>query len=110
MKRLRLAACIAISATLLVSGCTRGTVTIAGTLAVGEGNCLYLRGPDANGTDLYWLRHLPPDYTSDADGLVRPDGSHLRIRDSLTVSGALSWAPGDRQCTSVNTLDATAIT
>ena len=109
MKRFRLAACVAIYATLLVSGCASGTATITGTLAVGEGHCLYVRGPEANGTDLYWLRHLPSDYVADADGLGKPDGSHIRIGDSLTVSGTLSFVPFDTQCVSLPTLDATAI-
>ena len=39
VKSLRLAACVAISATLLVSGCASGTATITGTLEVGDGVC-----------------------------------------------------------------------
>ena len=109
MRRLPLAACVAICATLLVSGCASGTATITGTLVGADGGCLYVRGPDANGTDLYWLRHLPPDYVDDAEGLAKPDGSLIRMGDSLTVSGALSFVPFDRQCVSVHTLDATAI-
>jgi hypothetical protein len=109
VRRLRLAACVAICATLLVSGCANGTATITGTLVGADGGCLYVRGPDANGTDLYWLRNLPSDYVADADGLGEPDGSHIRIGDSVTVSGALSWVPFERQCVSGHTLDATAI-
>ncbi len=109
VKRLRLAACAAICATLLVSGCANGTATITGTLVGADGGCLYVRVPDANGTDLYWLRHLPSDYVADADGLGKPDGSHIGIGDSLTVSGALSWVPVDTQCVGVHTLDATAV-
>jgi hypothetical protein len=109
MKRLRLAACVAISETLLVSGCAGGTATITGTLLGADGACLYVRVPDANGTTLYWLRHLPSDYAADADGLAKPDGSHIGIGDSLTVSGALSWAPFERQCENAHTLDAAVI-
>jgi hypothetical protein len=109
MRRLRLAACVAICATLLVSGCANGTATITGTLEVGNGACVWVRGPGANGTDLYWLRHLPSDYVADADGLGEPDGSHIRIGDSLTVSGALSWVPFERNCDGTHTLDVTAI-
>ncbi len=111
MKSLRLAACVAISATLLVSGCASGAAaaTITGTLAVGNGACVYVRGPDANGTDLYWLRHRPSGYVTDEHGLVRPDGSHIRIGDSLTVSGTLSWVPFERQCDTGHVLDATSI-
>jgi hypothetical protein len=110
VNRLRLATCVAICAPLFVSGCASRTATITGTLAVGDGVCVYVRGPDANGTGLYWLRHLPPDYATDEDGLVRPDGSHIRIGDSLTVSGALSSLPFDNQCDGTHVLDATAIT
>ena len=109
VRRLRLAGCVATCATLLVSGCANGTATITGTLVGADGGCLYVRGPDANGTDLYWLRHLPSDYVADADGLGTPDGSHIEMGDSLTVSGALSWVPFDRQCAGAHTLDATAI-
>lgn len=108
MRRLRLAACVAICATLLVSGCASGTA-ITGTLVGADGACLYVRGPDANGTDLYWLRHLPPDYVAMAEGLAKPDGSLIRMGDSLTVSGTLSWVPFERQCDGAHTLDATAI-
>jgi hypothetical protein len=109
VKRLRLAACVAICATLLVSGCANGTATITGTLEVGNGACVWVRGPGANGTDLYWLRHLPSGYDTDEHGLVKPDGSHIRIGDSLTVSGALSWVPFERNCDGTHTLDVRAI-
>lgn len=110
VKRLPLTTCVAICAALLVSGCASGTATITGTLVGADGHCLYVRGPDANGTDLYWLRHLPSDYVDDDEnGLGRPDGSKIRMGDSLTVSGALSFVPFDRQCVSANTLDATSI-
>jgi hypothetical protein len=107
--RLRLAACVAISATLLVSGCVSRTATITGTLAVGDGACLYVRGPDANGSDLYWLRHLPSDYVSDENGLAKSDGSYIRLGDPVTVSGTLSFVLHDANCVSQHTLDATAI-
>jgi hypothetical protein len=109
MKRLRLVACIAVSATVLVSGCASGTTTITGMLEVGDGACVWVRGPGANGTDLYWLRHLPSGYDTDEHGLVKPDGSHIGIGDSLTVSGALSSMPFERNCDGTHTLDATAI-
>ncbi len=109
MKSLRLATCVAMCATLLVSGCASGTATITGTLVGADGACLYVRGPDANGTDLYWLRHLPPDYVAMAEGLAKPDGSLIRMGDSLTVAGALSFVPFDRQCDGAKTLDATSI-
>ena len=109
VRRVRLAACVAICATLLVSGCANGTATITGTLEVGNGACVWVRGPGANGTDLYWLRHLPSGYDTDEHGLVKPDGSHIRIGDSLTVSGALSWVPFERNCDGTHTLDVTAI-
>ena len=109
MKRFRFAACVAICATLLVSGCASGTATITGTLVGADGACLYVRVPDANGTDLYWLRHLPSDYVAGAAGLGEPDGGHIGIGDSLTVSGALSFVAFERQCVSAHTLDATAI-
>jgi hypothetical protein len=109
VRRLRRAACVAICATLLISGCANGTATITGTLVGADGGCLYVRGPDANGTDLYRLRRLPSDYVPDGDGLYQPDGSLIRIGDSVTVSGALSWEPFDRQCAGAHTLDATAI-
>ena len=109
MKRLRLAACVAICAALLVSACASGTATITGTLVGADGGCLYVRGPNASGSDLYWLRHLPPDYVADANGLGKPDGRHIGMGDSVTVSGTLSSVPFDRQCVSDHTLDATAI-
>ncbi len=58
---------------------------------------------------LYWLRHLPSGYVTDEHGLYKPDGSLIRMGDSLTVSGALSSMPFDRQCAGAHTLDATAI-
>jgi hypothetical protein len=100
---------VAICASLLVSGCANGTATITGTLVGADGGCLYVRVPTASGTDLYWLRNLPSDYVADADGVGKPDGSHIRMGDSVTVSGALSSVPFDRQCVSGHTLDATAI-
>jgi hypothetical protein len=109
VRRLRLAACVAICATLLVSGCASGTATITGTLVGADGHCLYVRGPDGNGTDRYWLRHLPPDYVAMAEGLAKPDGSLIRMGDSLTVAGALSSVPFERQCDGAKTLDATSI-
>jgi hypothetical protein len=109
VKGLRLAACAAISATLLVLGCANGTAAITGTLVGADGHCLYVDVPDASGPVRYWLRHLPSDYVADGDGLVEPDGSLIRMGSSVTVSGALSWAPFDRQCDGGHTLDATAI-
>jgi hypothetical protein len=109
MKGLRLAPCVAICATLLVSGCANGTATVTGTLGGSDGHCLYVHVPHANGTALYWLRHLPSGYVADADGLGRPDGSLIKMGDSLTVSGALSWEPFDRQCAGAHTLDVTGI-
>jgi hypothetical protein len=109
MKRLRLAACAAICATLLVAGCANGTATITGTLVGADGACLYVHVPAANGTDVYWLRHLPSGYVADADGVGKPDGSLIRMGDSVTVSGALSSVPFHRQCSGAHTLDATAI-
>jgi hypothetical protein len=106
VKRLRLATCVAIYATLLVSGCASGTATITGTLVGADGACLYV---DVNGTDRYWLRHLPPDYMAMGAGLAKPDGSLIRMGDSLTLSGALSSVPFERQCAGAHTLDATAI-
>jgi len=109
VKRLWLAPCVAICAALLVSACASGTATITGTLEGADGHCLYVHVPQGNGTDTYWLRHLPPDYVADADGLARPDGSLIRMGDSLIVSGALSSVPFDRQCAGAHTLDATSI-
>ena len=57
----------------------------------------YLRAQDAK-ADLYWLRTLPTGYTADADGLAKPDGSRVKMGDSVTATGTLSWAPLDRQC------------
>ncbi|HEX7948913.1 MAG TPA: hypothetical protein VF494_01085 [Candidatus Limnocylindrales bacterium] len=108
-RRLRLAAWIAICATLLVSGCANGTATVTGTLVGADGACLYVDVPHANGTDRYWLRHLPSGYVADADGLGTPDGSLVRMGDSVTVSGTLSSVPFDRHCAGAHTLDATAI-
>ncbi len=109
MKRLPLAACVAICATLLVSGCASGTATVTGTLEGSDGHCLYVLVPHGNGTDRYWLRHLPSGYVTDEHGLWRTDGSLIRMGDSLTVSGALSWEPFDTQCAGAHTLDVTAI-
>jgi hypothetical protein len=109
VRRLRLAACVAIYATLFVSGCANGTATITGTLVGADGHCVYLDVPDANGTVRYWLRNLPSGYVEDADGLGTTDGSRIRMGDSVTVSGALSWVPFDRQCAGAHTLDVTAI-
>jgi hypothetical protein len=106
--RLRLVSCLAVSATLLASGCASGSAAMTGTLEVGNGACVWVRGAGANGDDLYWLRQLPPGFETDEHGLVRPDGSHIRIGDSLTVSGALSWVPFERDC-GAKALDATAI-
>jgi len=109
--RLWLAACVALCATLLVSGCASGAATITGTLDAGNGACFYVRGQDANGTDVYWLRQLPSDYETDEHGLIKPDGSHIGIGDSLTVSGTLSFVLWNGQCTNgpMSALDATAI-
>jgi len=106
VRRLRLGTCVAICATLFVSGCANGTATITGTLEGSDGHCLYV---DVNSTDRYYLRHLPSDYLADADGVGRPDGSLIRMGDSVTVSGTLSWVPFDTQCDGSHTLDATAI-
>lgn len=109
MKGLRLAAGVAICTTLLVSGCASGTATITGTLEGSDGHCLYVHVPHVNGTDTYWLRHLPSGYTADERGLRTPDGSLIRMGSSLTVSGALSSEPFDRQCSGAHTLDVKAI-
>ena len=109
MQRSRLAGCVAICATLLVSGCASGTATITGTLVGSDGHCLYVDVPNAIGTDRYYLRNLPSGYVDEDLGFGGPDGSHFKIGDSVTVSGALSFVPFDRQCDGVHTLDATAI-
>lgn len=109
VKRLRLGACVAICTTLLVSGCASGTATITGTLEGADGHCLYVHVPHGDGTDTYWLRHLPSGYTTDERGLHTPDGNLITMGSSLTVSGALSSHPFDRQCSGAHTLDATAI-
>lgn len=95
--------------TLLVWGCATGTATVTGTLEGADGHCLYVHVPDTNGTDHYWLRHLPSGYVTDEHGLYKPDGSLIEMAVSITVSGALSSAPFDRQCAGEHTLDATAI-
>ena len=109
VRRLRLAACVATVATLVVLGCAGGTATVTGKLVGSDGGCLYVWVPHANGTAVYWLRHLPSGYAADADGLDEPDGNRISMGDSLTVSGPLSWEPFDRQCAGEHTLDATAI-
>ncbi len=109
MKRLPRAACVAICATLLVSGCAGRTATVTGTLVGSDGACLYVVVPQGSGTDRYWLRHLPSGYEADEHGLATPDGGLIRMGGSLTVSGALSWEPFDRHCAGEHTLDATAI-
>ncbi|HET7028364.1 MAG TPA: hypothetical protein VFI28_11790 [Candidatus Limnocylindrales bacterium] len=110
MKRLWLAACVGICTTLLVSGCGSATATVTGTLVGADGHCLYVDVQGANGTDRYWLRQLPADYdVADSTGLRRPDGSLIRMGDSLTVSGTLTWLPLERQCAGAHTLDATTV-
>ena len=109
MRKLGFAACVAMVATLFVSGCASGSATITGTLVGADGHCLYVDVQGANGTDRYWLRHVPPGYLEDAEGLRKPDGSFIAMGESLTVSGALSFVPFDRQCAGARTLDATAI-
>ncbi|HEX7949764.1 MAG TPA: hypothetical protein VF494_05400 [Candidatus Limnocylindrales bacterium] len=101
--------CVAILATFLVAGCASGTTTITGTLIGADGACLYVLVAHGNGTDRYWLRHLPPDYEAIAEGVAEPDGSLIRMGGSVTVSGALSSVPFDRQCDGGRTLDATVI-
>ena len=96
MKRHLLVAAVAASA-LFVSGCSSSTSTVTGSLVGADGACLYLRAQDAK-ADLYWLRTLPTGYTADADGLAKPDGSRVKMGDSVTATGTLSWAPLDRQC------------
>ncbi len=107
--RFWLTACLAVCAALLVSGCAGQTATITGTLAVGDGSCVYVRVANANGTDLYWLRSVPSGYEADENGIARPDGNHIRIGDLVTVSGALSFVPHDSNCVSQHTLDAMAV-
>jgi hypothetical protein len=110
MRGRRLAVLVAIAATILVSGCAGGTATITGTLVGADGACLYVDVPAANGPERYWLRHLPAGYgTADERGLVAPGGRLMKMGDSLTVSGALSWEPFERPCAGAHTLDATAI-
>ncbi|MGH2467730.1 MAG: hypothetical protein ACRDGL_08370 [Candidatus Limnocylindrales bacterium] len=109
MNRRRLAACVAICATLLVSGCASGTATITGALVGADGACLYVDVPGANGTDRYWLRQLPAGYVADETGLSEPGGSHIGMGDRLTVTGGLSWAPLERNCENAHTLDVTVI-
>ena len=104
---------VAVALGIVVAGCTgspiAGTATVTGTLVGSDGACLYVRVPHANGTDVYWLRHLPSDCAADAEGLRKPDGSLIPNGDSLTVSGTLSFAPFDRQCAGTHTLDVTEI-
>ena len=109
MRRPRLATCVAICATLLVSSCANGSATITGTLEGSDGACLYVLVPHGSGADRYWLRHLPSGYAADEHGLVAPSGNLIRLGGSVTVSGALSWEPFDRQCDGTRTLDATSI-
>jgi hypothetical protein len=96
-------------ATLVVSGCRSGTTTVTGTLEVGNGACVWVRASGADGPHLYWLRHLPSGYDTDELGLVEPDGSRIRIGEPLTVSGALSWLPLERNC-GTDALDVTTVT
>ena len=107
VKRLRLVGSLTV-ATLLVTACAGGTATVAGTLEVGNGACVWVRGSGPDGDDRYWLRHLPSGYDTDEHGLVKPDGSRIRIGDSLMASGALSWLPLERNC-GTHALDVTAI-
>jgi hypothetical protein len=109
MRRVGLGACIAICGTLLLSGCAGGTATVSGTLEVGNGHCTWVRTTGANG-ELYSLRQLPSGYEMDEHGLVKPDGSRIRIGDVLTVSGDLSWAPLEqRECVTANVLDVISV-
>jgi hypothetical protein len=103
------AALVATAATLLLAGCASGSGTITGTLVGADGACLYVDVPAANGPERYWLRHLPSGYDYDERGLLTPDGRLIEMGDSLTVTGALSWEPFERQCAGAQTLDATAI-
>jgi hypothetical protein len=98
------------SATLIAAGCARGTATVTGTLVGADGACLYVDVPAANGSERYWLRHLPSGYdTRDERGLLTPAGRVIKMGDSLTVSAALSQAPFEQQCAGAQTLDASAI-
>ncbi|MGC8633960.1 MAG: hypothetical protein ACP5VP_04745 [Candidatus Limnocylindrales bacterium] len=109
VERLRRAVCAAICAALLVSGCASGSATVTGTLEGSHGACLYVLVPHRDATDRYWLRHLPSGYEADEHGLHGPNGSLIRMGDSVTVSGALSWQPFDHLCAGEHTLDVTAI-
>ena len=104
---------VAVALGFAAAGCTgspiAGTATVSGTLVGSDGSCLYVQVPNANGTDVYWLRHLPSGYVADEYGLGTPDGSRIRMGDSLTVSGALSWEPFDRHCAGAHTLDVTVV-
>ena len=110
--RLMRSSLVAVALGFVAAGClgsAPGTATITGTLVGADGACLYVHVPHANGTDVYWLRNLPPGYVADEYGLGTPDGSLIEMGDSLTVSGALSWEPFDRRCAGAHTLDATAV-
>lgn len=110
MGSLRLVALGAICASLLVSGCSRGNATVAGTLEGADRACLYLLVPNGSSTDRYWLRYLPPGYESaDELGLRAPDGVLIHMGDRVTVSGALTWDPFQRNCAGEHTLEAEAI-
>ena len=109
LKRLRCAVCAAICGALLVSGCASGSATVTGTLEGSDGACLYVLVPHGDATDRYWLRHLPSGYEADEHGLHGPSGRLIRMRDSVTVSGALWWQPFDHPCAGEHTLDVTAI-
>lgn len=72
--------------------------------------CLYLLVANGTGTDRYRLRQLPSGYdTSDELGLQKPDGGLIKMGDSLTVAGTVSWDPPTRQRDGGHALDATAI-
>ncbi len=104
---------VAVALGFAVAGCTGSsmaeTATVTGTLVGSDGACLYVLVPGANGTDRYWLRHLPSGFVADERGLGTPDGRLIRMGGSLTVSGALSWEPFDRHCAGAHTLDVTRI-
>jgi hypothetical protein len=106
--KLRIGALIALVA-IVISACASRSATITGTLAVGDGACVYVRVPDAGGTDTFWVRSFPPGYSADENGLVRPDGNHIRVGDSVTVSGALTFDLRDGNCASAHALDASTI-